>query len=214
MTVTHDRPPEGADERPGRLRRRPRPRRRCAMVREGNRRVRRRRNAVLGAGVAAVVGRGDRRIHHARRRSRHGRATRSSPQLDLRHPQPACATGSTVHVGDRSFDVGRPVRRRSTSTTAGSCSPTTPARCTPPTGRAAEEIGSRRQVRTLVGDGSLRRLDRRSGRQRARVHGVRPGDRRGRRSEFDTGAGEGATEYHASLFAIDGDDVYLRDAEA
>ena len=29
--------------------------------------------------------------------------------------------------------------------------------------------------------------------------------------EYDT-AGEGATEYHASLFAIDGDDVYLRDA--
>ena len=79
------------------------------MVREGNRRVQRRRTAVLGAGVAAVVVAA---IAVPRMLTDDPDAAREldpAPASAFATPQPAWATGSTVHVGAETFDVGHRV---------------------------------------------------------------------------------------------------------
>lgn len=181
-----------------------------AMVREGNRRVGRRRNAVLGAGVAAVVV----AAIAVPTMLVNGRDTAREvqPTSIFATPQPAFATGSTVHVGDRSFDVGRPVQALYVTTAgivfaddAGTVFATDGTEQPEKIGNADLGYGS------LVGDGSRAGwIEQQDG--RAPVFTVldqATGETQ--TLEFDT-AGEGATEYDASLFAIDGDDVYLRDA--
>ena len=181
-----------------------------AMVREGNRRVRRRRNAVLGAGIAAVVV----AAIAVPTMLVNGRDTAREvqPTSIFATPQPAFATGSTVHVGDRSFDVGRAVQALYVTTAgivfadaAGIVFATDGTEQPEEIGKADLSYGS------LVGDGSRAGwIEQQVG--RAPVFTVWD-QATGKRQtlEFDT-AGEGATEYDASLFAIDGDDVYLRDA--
>ena len=181
-----------------------------AMVREGNRRVRRRRNAVLGAGIAAVVV----AAIAVPTMLVNGRDTAREvqPTSIFATPQPAFATGSTVHVGDRSFDVGRPVQALYVTTAgivfaddAGTVFATDGTEQPEEIGNADLSYGS------LVGDGSRAGwIEQQVG--RAPVFTVWD-QATGKRQtlEFDT-AGEGATEYDASLFAIDGADVYLRDA--
>lgn len=181
-----------------------------AMVREGNRRVGRRRNAVLGAGVAAVVV----AAIAVPTMVVNGRDTARDvqPTSIFATPQPAFATGSTVHVGDRSFDVGRRVQALYV-TTAGIVFADDAGTVFATDGTARpEEIGNADLSHgSLVGDGSRAGwIEQQDGRPPVfTVWDQTTGKRQ--TLEFDT-AGEGATEYDASLFAIDGDDVYLRDA--
>ncbi|UUZ58942.1 hypothetical protein [Nocardioides sp. B-3] len=180
------------------------------MVREGNRRVGRRRNAVIGATVAAVVV----AAFAVPTMLVNGRDTARdvAPASAFATPQPAFATGSIVHVGTEQFDVGQPVQSLFV-TTEGIVFAIDDGTvfATDGTGQP-EEIGTADLGRgSLIGNGS-----------RAVWIDPQPGgapvftvfDRatgETMEADYDT-AGEGATEYHPTLFAIDGDDVYFRDA--
>lgn len=185
-----------------------------AMVREGNRRVRRRRSAVSGAGVAAAVVAA---IVVPRMLTIDPDAARElepapAPASAFATPQPAWATGSIVHVGDEQFDVGHRVSTLFV-TTAGIVFADDSG-----TVYASHWTGAPTEIGTadlsyghLVGDRSRAGwIDHPHGSAPAfMVYDQATGQME--QATYDT-AGEGATEYHPSLFAIDGDDVYLRDA--
>ena len=180
------------------------------MVREGNRRVARRRTAVLGAGVAAVVVAA---IAVPRVLTNDPDAAREiAPASAFATPQPAWATGSTVHVGNEVFDVVHRVSELFV-TTEGIVFADDSG-----TVYASDGTGSPTEIGTadlsyghLVGDGSRAGwIDHPDGSAPVfTVYDQATGATH--HATYDT-AGEGATEYHPSLFAIDGDDVYLRDA--
>lgn len=180
------------------------------MVREGNRRVQRRRTGVLGAGVAAAVVAA---IAVPSMLTNNPDAARDLVAAStFATPQPAWAAGSTVHVGDEQFDVGHRVSELFV-TTAGIVFAVDSGTVYASDGTGAPaEIGRADLGHGhLVGDGSRAGwIDHPDGRAPVfTVYDQATGD--AEQVVYDT-AGEGATEYHPSLFAIDGDDVYLRDA--
>jgi hypothetical protein len=127
-------------------------------------------------------------------------------------PQPAWAIGSSVHLGERTFDMGRRVEALFV-TTDGIVFADDGGTVYASDGTAAPaEIGTVDLGEGhLVGDGSRAAwIDHDDGSAPVfTVYDQATGETE--RADYDT-AGEGATEYHPSLFAIDGDDVYLRDA--
>jgi hypothetical protein len=180
------------------------------MVREGNRRVQRRRTAVLGAGVAAAVVAAI--AVPSILTNDPDTARELGPASAFATPQPAWATGSTVHVGDESFDVGHRVSELFV-TTAGMVFADDSG-----TVYASDGTGAPTEIGTadlsegrLLGEGSRAAwIEPRVGAApEFTVYDQATGETE--QATYDT-AGEGATEYHPSLFAIDGDDVYLRDA--
>lgn len=179
------------------------------MVREGNRRVRRRRGAVLGAGVAAAVVAA---IAVPRMLTDDPDAARDLVAASaFATPQPAWAIGSTVHVGDESFDVGHGVSELFV-TTAGIVFADDSSTVYASDGTGSTAVGEMDPAYgRMVGDGSRAGwIDHPDGSAPVfTVYDQATGETE--QVAYDT-AGEGATEYHPSLFAIDGDDVYLRDA--
>jgi hypothetical protein len=179
------------------------------MVREGNRRVRRRRTVVLGAGVAAVVVAAI-AVPTVLTNDR-DRARDLAPASAFATPQPAWATGSTVHVGDEQFDVGHPVSGLFV-TTAGIVFADDSSTVYASDGSGSTAVGEMDPAYgRMVGDGSRAGwIDHPDGSAPVfTVYDQATGETK--QVAYDT-AGEGATEYLPSLFAIDGDDVYLRDA--
>lgn len=181
-----------------------------AMVREGNRRAARRRTTVVALGAAAAVVAAFALPSLLADSPDKGRDVQ--PTSAFATPQPSYATGSTVHVGTASYDVGRSVSALFVTTEgivfaddAGTVLATDGAGTPTEIGSADLGHGS------LVGDGSRAGwVEHQAGRAPVfTVHDLATGETVV--AEYDT-AGEGPTEYHPSFFAIDGTDAYFRDA--
>lgn len=179
------------------------------MVREGNRRASRRRAAVLGAGAAAaVVAVVAVPVLLPAARDAGREVTPTSVFVEA---QPAYATGSTVHVGHQQFDVGHDVSGLVVTTegmvfTDGEGTVYASDGSASPVG-----IGSNGGPGRLVGDGSRAAWIEypRGAPPEYTVYDQATGEVT--RSPFRTGT-DGATEYDAALFAVDGDDVWFRDS--
>jgi hypothetical protein len=180
------------------------------MVREGNRRVQRRRTGVLGAGVAAAVVAAI--AVPTMLTNDRDTARELGPASAFATPQPAWAIGSTVHVGDEQFDVGHPVSGLFV-TTAGMvfADDSGTVYASDGTGAPAEIGTADPSEGRLLGDGSRAAwIEPRVGAApEYTVYDQETGEVA--RSAFQTGD-DGATEYDTALFAVDGNDVYFRDS--
>lgn len=179
------------------------------IVRDGNRRVNRRRTAVLGAGVAAAVVAAF--AVPTLLRDAPQRATEVSFAAAFTAHEPSYAIGSEVHIDGRSFDVGHSVHAF-VQTTAGVV-------FTDESGTVWASDGSR-TVEVGTTEAELPRLEADGPRVAwtAYPKGAAPeytvlDQSTGEllRTPFDTG-NDGATEYDDALFAVDGVDVYFRDS--
>lgn len=179
------------------------------MVREGNRRVARRRTAVLGAGAAAAVVAAiavPTLLPEAEQR-----AQEPSFASVFTAGEPSYAVGSQVYVDGRTFDVGRPVHAY-VQTTVGVVFSDRSGTVWASDGTETVEIGTTDAKRAhLEADGSRAAWT-------EYVDGAAPqytvydqASGEVERSVFQTG-NDGPTEYDDALLAVDGDDVYVRDS--
>ena len=180
-----------------------------AMVREGDQRATRRRNGVLGLVAAAAVVAG---IAVPTLSLDRDTAREVEPASLFAGQQPSWAVGSTVHVGGEQIDVGRPVSELFVTTDGVVFTDERGTVYASDGTGTPEEIGAAdRSFGSLVGDGSRAGWIEHEGGSAPVfvIYDQSTGERQ--EADYDT-AGQGATEYHPSLFAIDGDDAYLRDA--
>lgn len=179
-----------------------------AMVREGNRRATRRRTTLIGLGAAAAVVAAI--AVPSALNSGPDTARELQPTSTFTTPQASYADGSTVHVGDTSYDVGHRVQDLFV-TTAGIVFADEAGTVYASDGTGSTEIGDRDvSAGRMVGDGSRAGwVDDEEG---AGPVFVVFDQATGETERIDYQVGdEGPTEHHPDLFAIDGDDVYLRD---
>jgi hypothetical protein len=179
------------------------------MVREGNRRVARRRTAVLSAGVAAVVVAAI--AVPTLLRDAPKRATEVSFAAAFTAHEPSYAIGSEVHIDGRTFDVGHPVHAF-VQTTAGVVFTDKAGTVWASDGSRTVEVGNTeakyphleadgpRVAWTTYRDGAAPEYT---------VYDQSTGEILS--TPFDTG-NDGPTEYDDALFAVDGVDVYFRDS--
>lgn len=181
------------------------------MVREGNRRVNRRRTAVLGAGVAAAVVAAIAIPSLLREAPQRAIEQRTFAAAFTAH-QPSYAIGSEVHVDGRSFDVGHPVHAY-VQTTVGVVftDPAGTVWASDSTGTV--EIGKTvADIPHLVADGARVAWTTypKGAAPEFAVFDQSTGEVR--RTPYDTSGDAGPTEYSDALFAVDDQDVYFRDS--